>query len=76
MTEREEAVKPIEDRLLMAYTRIRGNVRNGLAVVTGEARRLRWLLQHRAPSAPGRHHFAQENHRVRALRPDSGRRRA
>nr|WP_231576140.1 C4-type zinc ribbon domain-containing protein [Hymenobacter sp. DG25B] len=34
MAEREKAVKPIEDRLLMAYTRIRGNVRNGLAVVT------------------------------------------
>lgn len=34
MTEREKAVKPIEERLLMAYTRIRGNVRNGLAVVT------------------------------------------
>ncbi|MGY2132393.1 zinc ribbon domain-containing protein [Hymenobacter sp. HD11105] len=34
MTERDGAVKPIEERLLMAYTRIRGNVRNGLAVVT------------------------------------------
>lgn len=34
MTERDGAVQPIEERLLMAYTRIRGNVRNGLAVVT------------------------------------------
>ncbi|TGE24184.1 hypothetical protein E5K00_02935 [Hymenobacter aquaticus] len=33
LEEREEAVKPIEERLLTAYTRIRGNVRNGLAVV-------------------------------------------
>ena len=33
MTEREDAVKVIEDRLLMAYNRIRQNVRNGLAVV-------------------------------------------
>lgn len=34
MEERNKAEKNIEDRLLMAYTRIRGNVRNGLAVVT------------------------------------------
>jgi predicted nucleic acid-binding Zn-ribbon protein len=34
MEERNVAEKNIEDRLLMAYTRIRGNVRNGLAVVT------------------------------------------
>jgi uncharacterized protein len=34
MAEREEAVKAIEDRLLSAYSRIRQNVRNGLAVVT------------------------------------------
>ncbi|MGV3588639.1 MAG: zinc ribbon domain-containing protein [Adhaeribacter sp.] len=34
MQEREEAVKHIEDRLLTAYSRIRQNVRNGLAVVT------------------------------------------
>lgn len=34
MEERAGAEKNIEDRLLMAYTRIRGNVRNGLAVVT------------------------------------------
>ena len=34
MKEREEAIKNIEDRLLTAYTRIRQNVRNGLAVVT------------------------------------------
>jgi predicted nucleic acid-binding Zn-ribbon protein len=34
MTEREAAVKAIEDRLLSAYSRIRTNVRNGLAVVT------------------------------------------
>ncbi|UOQ77414.1 C4-type zinc ribbon domain-containing protein [Hymenobacter sp. 5516J-16] len=34
MDERGNAVQPVEDRLLMAYTRIRGNVRNGLAVVT------------------------------------------
>ena len=34
MEERNMAEKNIEDRLLMAYTRIRGNVRNGLAVVT------------------------------------------
>jgi uncharacterized protein len=34
MAEREDAVKAIEDRLLSAYTRIRSNVRNGLAVVT------------------------------------------
>lgn len=33
MDQRNKAVKPIEDRLLTAYTRIRGNVRNGLAVV-------------------------------------------
>ncbi|MFC7668965.1 zinc ribbon domain-containing protein [Hymenobacter humi] len=33
MAQREEATKPVEDRLLTAYTRIRGNVRNGLAVV-------------------------------------------
>ncbi|MCC3158906.1 C4-type zinc ribbon domain-containing protein [Hymenobacter sp. 15J16-1T3B] len=33
MAEREEAAKPVEDRLLSAYTRIRGNARNGLAVV-------------------------------------------
>ena len=33
MTQRGEATKPVEDRLLTAYTRIRGNVRNGLAVV-------------------------------------------
>jgi predicted nucleic acid-binding Zn-ribbon protein len=33
MVQREEATKPVEDRLLTAYTRIRGNVRNGLAVV-------------------------------------------
>ena len=34
MAEREEAVKAIEERLLTAYSRIRMNVRNGLAVVT------------------------------------------
>ncbi|KAA5547934.1 zinc ribbon domain-containing protein [Adhaeribacter rhizoryzae] len=34
MQEREEAVKHIESRLLTAYSRIRQNVRNGLAVVT------------------------------------------
>ncbi|GGF07039.1 zinc ribbon domain-containing protein [Hymenobacter cavernae] len=34
MDERGKATQPIEDRLLTAYTRIRGNVRNGLAVVT------------------------------------------
>ncbi|MBG8554048.1 zinc ribbon domain-containing protein [Hymenobacter guriensis] len=34
MDEREGAAKPVEERLLTAYTRIRGNVRNGLAVVT------------------------------------------
>ncbi|MBO3270808.1 MULTISPECIES: zinc ribbon domain-containing protein [Hymenobacter] len=33
MDERGEATQPIEERLLTAYTRIRGNVRNGLAVV-------------------------------------------
>ncbi len=33
MAKREEATKPVEDRLMTAYTRIRGNVRNGLAVV-------------------------------------------
>ena len=33
MAQREEATKPVEERLLTAYTRIRGNVRNGLAVV-------------------------------------------
>lgn len=32
--ERNKAADNIEDRLLSAYTRIRGNVRNGLAVVT------------------------------------------
>jgi uncharacterized protein len=34
MKEREKAVEQIEPRLLMAYSRIRQNVRNGLAVVT------------------------------------------
>ncbi|SHL98207.1 zinc ribbon domain-containing protein [Hymenobacter psychrotolerans] len=34
MEEREKATQPIEERLYTAYTRIRGNVRNGLAVVT------------------------------------------
>ncbi|QNF35241.1 hypothetical protein HUW51_21895 [Adhaeribacter swui] len=34
LSDREKAVKNIEDRLLNAYTRIRQNVRNGLAVVT------------------------------------------
>ncbi|QMU28283.1 zinc ribbon domain-containing protein [Adhaeribacter radiodurans] len=34
LTDREKAVQNIEDRLLNAYTRIRQNVRNGLAVVT------------------------------------------
>jgi predicted nucleic acid-binding Zn-ribbon protein len=33
MTQREQATQPVEERLLTAYTRIRGNVRNGLAVV-------------------------------------------
>ena len=33
MVQRENATKVVEDRLLTAYTRIRGNVRNGLAVV-------------------------------------------
>ena len=33
MSEREKATQPIEQRLLTAYTRVRGNVRNGLAVV-------------------------------------------
>ncbi|UYZ59969.1 zinc ribbon domain-containing protein [Hymenobacter latericus] len=33
MTERETASQPVEDRLLSAYSRIRGNARNGLAVV-------------------------------------------
>ncbi|GAA4357930.1 C4-type zinc ribbon domain-containing protein [Hymenobacter saemangeumensis] len=33
LVQREDATKPVEDRLLTAYTRIRGNVRNGLAVV-------------------------------------------
>ncbi|WP_375418811.1 zinc ribbon domain-containing protein [uncultured Hymenobacter sp.] len=33
MQEREKSTQPIEQRLLTAYTRIRGNVRNGLAVV-------------------------------------------
>ncbi|WP_375436502.1 zinc ribbon domain-containing protein [uncultured Hymenobacter sp.] len=34
MDERSKATQPVEERLLTAYTRIRGNVRNGLAVVT------------------------------------------
>lgn len=34
MEERQHAEGAIEERLVMAYTRIRGNVRNGLAVVT------------------------------------------
>lgn len=34
LDEREGAKQPIEERLYTAYTRIRGNVRNGLAVVT------------------------------------------
>jgi predicted nucleic acid-binding Zn-ribbon protein len=34
MKDREKASKNIEDRLLIAYNRLRGNVRNGLAVVT------------------------------------------
>ncbi|PSR53160.1 hypothetical protein AHMF7605_06260 [Adhaeribacter arboris] len=34
LADREKAVQNIEDRLLNAYTRIRQNVRNGLAVVT------------------------------------------
>jgi predicted nucleic acid-binding Zn-ribbon protein len=34
LNDREEALKTIEDRLLTAYSRIRKNVRNGLAVVT------------------------------------------
>ena len=34
MEERATATQPVEERLLTAYTRIRGNVRNGLAVVT------------------------------------------
>ncbi|AYA36268.1 hypothetical protein D3Y59_03835 [Hymenobacter oligotrophus] len=33
MTERDTAAQPVEDRLLSAYSRIRGNARNGLAVV-------------------------------------------
>ena len=33
MMQREEATQLVEQRLLTAYTRIRGNVRNGLAVV-------------------------------------------
>lgn len=33
MTEREKATKLVDPRLMTAYTRIRGNVRNGLAVV-------------------------------------------
>ncbi len=33
-TERQEACKKIDERLLAAYDRIRSNVRNGLAVVT------------------------------------------
>ena len=33
MVQREEATQLVEQRLLTAYTRIRGNVRNGLAVV-------------------------------------------
>ena len=33
MAQREQATKPVEDRLMTAYARIRGNVRNGLAVV-------------------------------------------
>ncbi|WP_400190757.1 zinc ribbon domain-containing protein [Hymenobacter sp. B81] len=33
MEERAQAAKPVEERLLSAYTRIRGNARNGLAVV-------------------------------------------
>ncbi len=33
MVQREAAVSPIEERLLTAYHRVRGNVRNGLAVV-------------------------------------------
>jgi len=33
MVQREAAVAPIEERLLTAYHRVRGNVRNGLAVV-------------------------------------------
>jgi predicted nucleic acid-binding Zn-ribbon protein len=34
LKEREKAVKQIEERLLYAYTRLRGNVVNGLAVVS------------------------------------------
>ena len=33
MVQRDEATQLVEDRLLTAYNRIRGNVRNGLAVV-------------------------------------------
>ena len=33
MTQREKATQVVEPRLMTAYTRIRGNVRNGLAVV-------------------------------------------
>ena len=33
VTERETAMQPVEARLLTAYNRVRGNMRNGLAVV-------------------------------------------
>ena len=33
VVERDAAITPVENRLLTAYHRIRGNVRNGLAVV-------------------------------------------
>ncbi|GAA4385679.1 zinc ribbon domain-containing protein [Hymenobacter koreensis] len=33
LEQRDVAAKPVEERLLTAYTRIRGNARNGLAVV-------------------------------------------
>lgn len=32
--DRDKALKSVDERLLLAYTRVRGNMRNGLAVVT------------------------------------------
>ena len=63
----------IDERLLAAYDRIRGNVRNGLAVVTVKRDACGGCFN-RIPPSPtaGRYPSGQENHHLRILRPYPG----
>lgn len=67
--EETRARAKIDERLLSAYSRIRSNVRNGLAVVTVKRDACGGCFNRDTAAAAVRNQAEQENHRMRILRP-------